>query len=116
MSSTMSQDDIGVDTTGDAHRVGPAEVTTFAPLGSIAVGGGSTMDAAKLMWLWYENPTASFDDMKEKVLDRPRTRACSSWPTCSAPDAGRLPPLPRLRAGPLRPHLVLNIRCRPRSG
>ena len=40
----------------------------------IALGGGSPMDAAKVMWLLYEHPEAKFDDLKQKFMDiRKRT-------------------------------------------
>jgi acetaldehyde dehydrogenase/alcohol dehydrogenase len=35
----------------------------------IAVGGGSPMDAAKVMWLKYENPGLDFADLREKFFD-----------------------------------------------
>ncbi|MCH4209017.1 bifunctional acetaldehyde-CoA/alcohol dehydrogenase [Bifidobacterium sp.] len=41
----------------------------FEPDTIIAVGGGSPMDAAKIMWLLYEHPEISFDDVREKFFD-----------------------------------------------
>ncbi|PKK85587.1 MAG: bifunctional acetaldehyde-CoA/alcohol dehydrogenase, partial [Tenericutes bacterium HGW-Tenericutes-8] len=41
----------------------------FEPDTIIALGGGSPMDAAKVMWLYYENPSVNFDDLKQKFLD-----------------------------------------------
>ncbi|MCO6558816.1 MAG: bifunctional acetaldehyde-CoA/alcohol dehydrogenase [Bifidobacterium sp.] len=41
----------------------------FRPDTIIAVGGGSPMDAAKIMWLLYEHPEISFDDVREKFFD-----------------------------------------------
>jgi acetaldehyde dehydrogenase/alcohol dehydrogenase len=35
----------------------------------IAIGGGSPMDAAKVMWLKYEHPEVTFDDLREKFFD-----------------------------------------------
>ncbi len=35
----------------------------------IALGGGSAMDAAKGMWLFYEHPEVEFDDIKQKFMD-----------------------------------------------
>ncbi|WP_125776731.1 bifunctional acetaldehyde-CoA/alcohol dehydrogenase [Antribacter gilvus] len=35
----------------------------------IAIGGGSPMDAAKVMWLKYEHPEVSFSDLREKFFD-----------------------------------------------
>ncbi len=41
----------------------------FKPDTLIAVGGGSPMDAAKVMWLLYEHPEVNFSDLKEKFFD-----------------------------------------------
>jgi acetaldehyde dehydrogenase / alcohol dehydrogenase len=41
----------------------------FQPDTIIAVGGGSPMDAAKIMWLLYEHPDISFHDVREKFFD-----------------------------------------------
>ncbi|WP_314687842.1 bifunctional acetaldehyde-CoA/alcohol dehydrogenase [uncultured Bifidobacterium sp.] len=41
----------------------------FEPDTIIAVGGGSPMDAAKIMWLLYERPEISFSDVREKFFD-----------------------------------------------
>ncbi|MDR1537289.1 MAG: bifunctional acetaldehyde-CoA/alcohol dehydrogenase [Clostridiales bacterium] len=50
------------------HR-GVAAMTAFAPDVIIALGGGSAIDAAKGMWLFYENPDTDFDGLKLKFLD-----------------------------------------------
>lgn len=42
---------------------------SFEPDVIIALGGGSPMDAAKAMWLFYEHPTADFNALKQKFLD-----------------------------------------------
>ncbi|GAB1694161.1 bifunctional acetaldehyde-CoA/alcohol dehydrogenase [Krasilnikovia sp. M28-CT-15] len=42
---------------------------SFKPDTIIALGGGSAMDAAKVMWLKYEHPEVVFDDMREKFFD-----------------------------------------------
>ncbi|GAA2574996.1 bifunctional acetaldehyde-CoA/alcohol dehydrogenase [Dactylosporangium fulvum] len=42
---------------------------SFRPDTVIALGGGSPMDAAKVMWLLYEHPGTEFADMREKFFD-----------------------------------------------
>ncbi|MBT0771462.1 bifunctional acetaldehyde-CoA/alcohol dehydrogenase [Kineosporia sp. J2-2] len=42
---------------------------SFRPDTIIALGGGSAMDASKVMWLKYEHPEIDFDDMREKFFD-----------------------------------------------
>lgn len=42
---------------------------TFQPDVIIALGGGSAMDAAKAMWLFYEHPNTDFNGLKQKFLD-----------------------------------------------
>ncbi|KQY87631.1 acetaldehyde dehydrogenase [Paenibacillus sp. Root52] len=41
----------------------------FQPDCIIALGGGSPMDAAKAMWLFYEYPDTDFNDLKQKFMD-----------------------------------------------
>ena len=43
--------------------------TYFEPDTIIAVGGGSPMDASKIMWLLYEHPEIAFSDVREKFFD-----------------------------------------------
>ena len=41
----------------------------FEPDVIIALGGGSAMDAAKIMWVMYEHPEADFQDMAMDFMD-----------------------------------------------
>lgn len=48
---------------------GVQSMNNFNPDVIIAIGGGSAIDAAKGMWLFYENPETSFDGLRLKFLD-----------------------------------------------
>lgn len=48
---------------------GAEAMTKFEPDVIIAVGGGSAMDAAKIMWVLYEHPEADFQDMAMRFID-----------------------------------------------
>ncbi|WP_067518999.1 bifunctional acetaldehyde-CoA/alcohol dehydrogenase [Endozoicomonas ascidiicola] len=50
-------------------RNGAREMARFNPDVVIALGGGSPIDAAKGMWLFYEHPDADFAGMAQKFLD-----------------------------------------------
>ena len=50
-------------------KKGAEQMTNFAPDVIIAVGGGSAMDAAKIMWVLYEHPDADFTDMAMRFSD-----------------------------------------------
>ena len=50
-------------------RAGAEAMRQFKPDTIIALGGGSPMDASKVMWLLYENPEVEFSDMREKFFD-----------------------------------------------
>ena len=50
-------------------KAGAAQMSAFEPDVIIAVGGGSAMDAAKIMWVMYEHPEADFMDMAMRFVD-----------------------------------------------
>jgi acetaldehyde dehydrogenase/alcohol dehydrogenase len=50
-------------------KAGAEILRAFKPDTIIAVGGGSPIDAAKVMWLLYEHPEVDFSDLKEKFFD-----------------------------------------------
>ena len=55
-------------------KEGAAQMRAFNPDTIIALGGGSAMDAAKIMWVLYEHPEADFLDMAMRFVDiRKRT-------------------------------------------
>ncbi|MFI6847764.1 bifunctional acetaldehyde-CoA/alcohol dehydrogenase [Kitasatospora sp. NBC_00085] len=53
----------------DTVRRGAELMRDFRPDTIVALGGGSPMDAAKVMWLMYEHPEVDFADLKEKFFD-----------------------------------------------
>ena len=61
--------DVEPDPTLQCARRGVAQIAAFEPDTIIAVGGGSAMDAAKIMWLMYEHPEAKFEDMAMDFMD-----------------------------------------------
>ena len=50
-------------------KEGAEQMRAFAPDVIIALGGGSAMDAAKIMWVMYEHPEADFMDMAMRFVD-----------------------------------------------
>ncbi|MBQ8547883.1 MAG: bifunctional acetaldehyde-CoA/alcohol dehydrogenase, partial [Lachnospiraceae bacterium] len=50
-------------------KAGAAQMAAFKPDVIIALGGGSAMDAAKIMWVLYEHPEADFMDMAMRFVD-----------------------------------------------
>ncbi len=50
-------------------KEGAALMRSFQPDTIIAIGGGSAMDAAKIMWVMYEHPEADFMDMAMRFVD-----------------------------------------------
>ncbi len=50
-------------------RAGAEAMRSFEPDVIIALGGGSAMDAAKIMWVLYEHPDVDFQDMAMRFVD-----------------------------------------------
>ena len=61
--------DVAPDPTLASAQEGAKAMTAFEPDCIIAVGGGSAMDAAKIMWVLYEHPEADFMDMAMRFID-----------------------------------------------
>lgn len=61
--------DVQPDPTLASAKEGAEQMRAFAPDVIIALGGGSAMDAAKIMWVLYEHPDADFADMAMRFLD-----------------------------------------------
>ena len=53
----------------DTVKRGTELMRSFQPDTIIALGGGSPMDAAKIMWLFYEQPEVDFRDLVQKFMD-----------------------------------------------
>ena len=61
--------DVEPDPTLRCARAGAAEMTSFQPDVIISLGGGSAMDAAKIMWVMYEHPEVNFHDLAMTFMD-----------------------------------------------
>lgn len=61
--------EVAPDPTLQCAQKGADAMRAFAPDTIIAVGGGSAMDAAKIMWVMYEHPEANFEDMAMDFMD-----------------------------------------------
>lgn len=61
--------DVEPDPTLATAREGVERMNAFQPDTIIAIGGGSPMDAAKIMWLLYEHPEVNFGDIAMRFMD-----------------------------------------------
>jgi acetaldehyde dehydrogenase/alcohol dehydrogenase len=61
--------DVEADPSKETVMRGAEAMAAFQPDVIIALGGGSPMDAAKGMWLFYEQPDTDFNGIKQKFLD-----------------------------------------------
>ena len=61
--------DVAPDPTLACALEGVAQMRAFEPDTIIALGGGSAMDAAKIMWVLYEHPEVDFLDMAMRFMD-----------------------------------------------
>ena len=61
--------DVAPDPSLTSAKAGAQAMRAFEPDCIIALGGGSAMDAAKIMWVLYENPDADFEDMSMDFMD-----------------------------------------------
>ncbi len=60
---------VAPDPTLACAKEGAEQMRAFNPDCIIALGGGSAMDAAKIMWVMYEHPEADFMDMAMRFVD-----------------------------------------------
>lgn len=61
--------DVAPDPTLASAKEGAAAMTSFEPDCIIAIGGGSAMDAGKIMWVLYEHPEVEFMDLAMRFMD-----------------------------------------------
>lgn len=61
--------DVQTDPTLANAQAGAAAMRAFQPDTIIALGGGSAMDAGKIMWVMYEHPEVDFQDMAMRFMD-----------------------------------------------
>ena len=67
--SYMIFSDVEPDPTLTTAKKGVEQMMSFKPDTIIALGGGSPMDAAKIMWVLYEHPEEKFEDLAMRFMD-----------------------------------------------
>ena len=106
MHTTFS--DVAPDPTLGCAKMGAKMMESFKPDVIIAVGGGSPMDAAKIMWVLYEHPEVDFEDMAMRFMDIRKRVSLSPPPRVQVPRSHRS------RSSPTRT-AASNIRSRTMS-
>ena len=61
--------DVEADPTLSIVEKGAAQMQSYQPDVIIALGGGSAMDAAKIMWVMYEHPETHFEELSMRFMD-----------------------------------------------
>ena len=61
--------EVEADPTLSIVKAGAAACLSYQPDVILAVGGGSPMDAAKIMWVMYEHPETDFEDLSMRFMD-----------------------------------------------
>ena len=61
--------DVEPDPTLKCAKAGAKEMLSFNPDVVLSLGGGSAMDAAKIMWVMYEHPEVEFEDLAMRFMD-----------------------------------------------
>ena len=61
--------EVEADPTLSVVRKGAEQMNSFKPDVIIALGGGSPMDAAKIMWVMYEHPETHFEELALRFMD-----------------------------------------------
>ncbi|MEF1310402.1 bifunctional acetaldehyde-CoA/alcohol dehydrogenase [Vibrio mytili] len=61
--------DVEADPTLSVVKKGAAQMASYQPDVILALGGGSPMDAAKIMWVMYEHPETHFEELAMRFMD-----------------------------------------------
>lgn len=61
--------DVEPDPTLKSAKIGAEAMLSYKPDVILALGGGSPMDAAKIMWVMYEHPEVAFEDLAMRFMD-----------------------------------------------